>query len=95
MRIIIKKFWKEIESTGRNEVKRGQEKLSDYRKTLLMVHVAGQPEEDVQYWRVVVLDDLGVKSLLVSELHSVPLRSTPWGTTYPRIRSVDISGGVA
>ena len=36
-----------------------------------MIHVTGQPE-DVQYWRVVVPDDLEVKSLLVSELHSVP-----------------------
>ena len=36
-----------------------------------MIHVTGQPE-DVQYWRVVVPDDLDVKSLLVSERHSVP-----------------------
>ena len=36
-----------------------------------MIHVTGQPKE-VQYWRVVVLDDLDVESLLVSELHSVP-----------------------
>ena len=41
-----------------------------------MIHVAGQPE-DVQYWRVVVPDDVGVKSLLVSELHSVPYAAHP------------------
>ena len=41
-----------------------------------MTHVIGQPEE-VQYWGVVVTDDLGVKSLLVSELHSVPYLEHP------------------
>ena len=41
-----------------------------------MIHVTGQPEE-VQYWRVVVPDDLEVKSLLVSELHSVPYSAHP------------------
>ena len=71
-----KEILEEIESTGRNEVKRGQEKYK-LQKKLLMIHVAGQPEEDVQYWRVVVPDDLGVKSLLVSELHSVPYAAHP------------------
>ena len=41
-----------------------------------MIHVTGQPE-DVQYWRVVVPDDLDVKSLLVSELHTVPYATHP------------------
>ena len=41
-----------------------------------MIHVTGQPE-DVQYWRVVVPDDLDVKSLLVSELHAVPYSVHP------------------
>ena len=41
-----------------------------------MIHVTGQPE-DVQYWRVVIPDDLEVKSLLVSELHSVPYAVHP------------------
>ena len=41
-----------------------------------MIHVTGQPE-DVQYWRVVVPDDLDVKSLLVSELHAVPYSAHP------------------
>ena len=59
-----------MESTGKNELKRGQEKFK-LQKKLLMIHVAGQPE-DVQYWRVVVPDDLGVKSLMVSEVHSIP-----------------------
>ena len=71
-----KEILEEIESTGRNEVKRGQEKYK-LQKKLLTIHVAGQPEEDVQYWRVVVPDDLGVKSLLVSELHSVPYAAHP------------------
>ena len=71
-----KEILEEIESTGRNEVKRGQEKYK-LQKKLLIIHVAGQPEEDVQYWRVVVPDDLAVKSLLVSELHSVPYAAHP------------------
>ena len=58
-----------------NEIKRGQEKYR-IQKKLLMIHVTGQPE-DVQYWRVVVPDDLDVKSLLVSELHSVPYSVHP------------------
>ena len=41
-----------------------------------MIHITGQPE-DVQYWRVVLPDDLDVKSLLVSELHSVPYSAHP------------------
>ena len=44
-----------------------------------MIHVTGQPE-DVQYWRVVVPDDLDVKSLLVSELHSCTIFSAPGST---------------
>ena len=41
-----KEILEEIESTGRNEVKRGQEKYK-IQKKLLMIHVVGQPEEDV------------------------------------------------
>ena len=70
-----KEILEEMESTGKNELKRGQEKFK-LQKTLLMIHVTGQPE-DVQYWRVVVPDDLAVKSLLVSELHSVPYAAHP------------------
>ena len=70
-----KEILEEIESTGKNELKRGQEKFK-LQKKLLMIHVIGQPE-DVQYWRVVVPDDLAVKSLLVSELHSVPYSAHP------------------
>ena len=58
-----------------NEIKRGQEKYRK-QKNLLMIHVTGQPD-DVQYWRVIVPDDLDVKSLLVSELHSVPYAVHP------------------
>ena len=65
----------EIESTGRNEIVRGQEKYR-MQKKYLMIHVTGQPE-DVQYWRMVVPDDLDVKSLLVSELHNVPYAAHP------------------
>ena len=65
----------EIESTGRNEIQRGQEKYR-IQKKFLVVHVTGQPE-DLQYWRMVVPDDLEVKSLLVSELHSVPYAAHP------------------
>ena len=41
-----------------------------------MIHVTGQPE-DIQYWRVVVLDDLEVKSLLVSEVYCIPYSAHP------------------
>ena len=64
-----------MESTRRNELKWGQEKFR-IQKNLLMIYVNGQLE-DVQYWRVVVPDDLDVKSLLVSELHSVPYSTHP------------------
>ena len=73
--ILYKDIIEEIESTGMNELVRGQEKYRK-QKNLLMIHVTGQPE-DVQYWRVVVPDDLDVKSLLVSELHSVPYAAHP------------------
>ena len=73
--ILYKDVIEEMECTGRNEIKRGQEKYR-IQKKLLMIHVIGQPE-DVQYWRVVVPDDLDVKSLLVSELHSVPYAAHP------------------
>ena len=36
-----------------------------------MIDVIGQLDE-MQYWRVVVPNDLEVKSLLVSEFHSLP-----------------------
>ena len=73
--ILYRDILKEMENTGRNELKRGQEKFK-LQKKLLMIHVAGQPK-DVQYWRVVVPDDLDVKSLLVSELHTVPYSVHP------------------
>ena len=73
--ILYQDIIEEIESTGMNEIKRGQEKYRK-QKNLLMIHVTGQPD-DVQYWRVVVPDDLDVKSLLVSELHSVPYSVQP------------------
>ena len=73
--ILYKDIIEEIESTGRNEIKRGQEKYR-IQKQLLMIHVTGQLE-DVQYWRVVVPDDLDVKFLLVDELHSVPYVAHP------------------
>ena len=73
--ILYSDIIEEMESTGRNEIKRGQEKYR-IQKKLLMIHVTGQPK-DVQYWRVVVPDDLDVKSLLVSELHSVPYSAHP------------------
>ena len=68
--ILYKEILEEMESTGRNKIVRGKEKYK-LQKKLLMIHVTGQLEE-VQYWRVVVPDDLEVKSFLVSELCSVP-----------------------
>ena len=73
--ILYKDILEEIESIGRNEIKREQEKYR-IQKNLLMIHVTGQPE-DVQYWRVVVPDDLEVKSLLVCELLSIPYAVHP------------------
>ena len=73
--ILYKEILEEIESTGKNELIRGQEEFK-LQKKLLMIHVTGQPE-DVQYWRAVVPDHLEVKSLLVSELHSVPYTAHP------------------
>ena len=73
--ILYRDILEEMESTGRNEIKRGQEKFK-LQKQLLMIHVTGQPE-DVQYWRAVVPDDFDVKSLLVSELHAVPYSAHP------------------
>ena len=73
--ILYNDIIEKMESTGRNEIKRGQEKYR-IQKNLLMIHVTGQLE-DVQYWRVVVPYDLEVKSLLVSELHSVPYAAHP------------------
>ena len=58
-----------------NEIVRGQEKYQ-MKKKMLMIHVAGQPE-DVQYWRTVVPDDLDVKAQLVSEFHSIPYAAHP------------------
>ena len=46
--ILYRDILEEMESTGRNEIKRGQEKFK-LQKKLLMIHVTGQPE-DVQYW---------------------------------------------
>ena len=73
--ILYRDILDEMESTERNEIKRGQEKFK-VQKNLLLIHIAGQPE-DLQYWRVVVPDDVGVKTQLVSELHSVPYSAHP------------------
>ena len=45
--ILYRDIMEEMESAGRNEIKRGQEKYK-LQKKLLMIHVTGQPE-DVQY----------------------------------------------
>ena len=73
--ILYRDILEEMESTGRNELKREQEKYRK-QKNLLMIHVTGQ-SENVQYWRVVVLYNLDVKSLLVSELHTIPYSAHP------------------
>ena len=67
--ILYRAILKEMESKRKNEIVRRKE-IYKIQKKLLMIHVTGQPE-DVQYWRVAILDDLEVKSLLVSALHSV------------------------
>ena len=75
--ILYREILEEMESTEKNEIIQGKENYK-LQKKLLMIHVIGEPEE-VQYWRVVVLDDLEVKSLLVSELRSVPYSAHPGG----------------
>ena len=45
--VLYRDIFEEIESTGRNEILRGQEKYR-IQKKFLVVHVTGQPE-DVQY----------------------------------------------
>ena len=72
--ILYRDILKEMESTGRNEIKQGQENTEF--KIILMIHVIGQPE-DVQYWRVVVPDDLEVKSLLDSEASLCTIFNAP------------------
>ena len=42
--ILYRDILEEMESTGRNELKQGQEKFK-LQKKLLMIHVAGQPED--------------------------------------------------
>ena len=73
--VLYREIFEEIESTGKNEIIRGQEKYR-IQKKFLVVHVIGQPD-DLQYWPMVVPDDLEVKSQLVSELHSVPYAAHP------------------
>ena len=73
--VLYREILEEIESTGRKEIQRGQEKYRIQKKNLV-VHVTGQPD-DAQYWRMVVPDDLDVKALLVSELHVVPYAAHP------------------
>ena len=73
--VLYREILEEIESTGRKEIQRGQEKYRIQKKNLV-VHVIGQPD-DAQYWRMVVPDDLDVKALLVSELHVVPYAAHP------------------
>ena len=73
--ILYSDIIEEMESRGMNEIIRGQEKYQMKRR-MLMIHVAGQPE-DVQYWRTVVPDDLDVKTQLFSEFHSIPYTAHP------------------
>ena len=74
-KILYKEILEEMKSTGKNELIRGQEKYK-LQKKLLMIHITGQLE-DVQCWRVVVSDDLDVKSLLVTKFHNVPYSAHP------------------
>ena len=73
--VLYREILEEIESTGRKEIQRGQEKYRIQKKNLV-VHVTGQLD-DAQYWRMIVPDDLDVKALLVSELHVVPYAAHP------------------
>ena len=59
----------EIDSTGSREVSRCRMK---YRKRngLLCIHQEDQ-SEDVEYWRVVIPDDIDCKNKILKELHFV------------------------
>ena len=58
-----------------------------------MIHVTGQLE-DMQYWPVVVPDDLEVKSLLVSEFTMYYTQRT-WEYRERSVKSDTTSGGRA
>ena len=65
----------EINSTGSREVSSGRIKYRR-RNGLLCIHQEDQ-SEDVEYWRVVISDDIDSKNKILRGLHSVPYSGHP------------------
>ena len=65
----------EMDTSRSREVSRGRMKYRR-RNGLLCIHQEDQ-SEDVEYWRVVILDDIDCKNKTLRELHSVPYSGQP------------------
>ena len=65
----------EMDTSGSREVSRGRMKYRR-RNGLLCIHQEDQ-SEDVEYWRVVIPDDIDCKNKILRELHSVPYSGHP------------------
>ena len=61
--------------SGIKEVKRKGE-VYKRKRGLLVVHQEGQ-DSDVDYWRVIILDDVSTRIFVVSELHNIPYSLHP------------------
>ena len=60
---------------GKNEVKRKGE-VYKIKRGLLVVHQEGQDNE-VDYWRVIIPDDVSTRNFVVAELHNIPYSLHP------------------
>ena len=69
-----KEILEEIEN-GKNEVERGEYKYRK-KKGMLVVHRTGQ-DEGLNFWRIIVPDNVESRNLIVKELHSVPYSIHP------------------
>ncbi len=65
----------ELENIDQNELVMGPKKYKMKHK-ILLVHQRSQGD-DVDYWRVVIPDDMDLKNLILIELHSVPHSAHP------------------
>ena len=85
--ILYSSILSELESSADRELIKGKEKFR-MKHGLLCVHQEDQ-SEDVDYWRIVVPDDIEVKNKILSECHSVPYIAHPGvQRTLFRIRKV-------
>ena len=85
--ILYSSILSELESSADRELIKGKEKFR-MKHGLLCVHQEDQ-SEDVDYWRIIVPDDVEVKNKILSECHSVPYIAHPGvQRTLFRIRKV-------